>query len=255
MFFEKNITIPHKKFEEDVAREFLNRFPKTSEQSDFDLKNYPFLQDIDKLLYDFDFVSSNEHTYNLNRAFLQTSTVLHHIFEDVNNGVIKNQLDILKENLSKEHCDQNWVCNFQLWNLFEDIKKWEVEQEIWLSTRAKVFKFLSHFVMGIDIVISVILIVLISKYGHIGESFFSNFVLVGIVFFLIVILKVFLDRFFVVPQVEKFWWRLYKKFIGKIRISLVSLVALFLFLDWANKHYDSLETLRKLEIYWKQTKR
>ncbi len=103
MFFEKNITIPHKKFEEEIANVFAQRFPKTSKQTDFRLENYPFLHDIDTLLYDFDFVSSNEHTYNLNWAFLQTSSVLHDVFESVNNGVINSEIAELKENIKKEH--------------------------------------------------------------------------------------------------------------------------------------------------------
>lgn len=134
--------------------------------------------------------------------------------------------------------------------MLADIHTWEKEQEQRLTSRAKLFKFFSHLVMGIDIVISVVLIILISKYGHIGESVFSNVFLVGIVFLLIVLLKVFLDRFFIIPKVEKFGRKLYRKFVVKIRNSLVDLVVIFLFLDWANKHYNPDEALEKLEYYW-----
>ncbi len=253
MFFEKNITIPHKKFEEEVANEFAKRFPKTARQADFRLEEYPFLRDIDRLLYDFDLVSLNEHTYNLNRAFLQTSSVLHDVFESVNKGVINAEIAELKQNIQKEHCEEG-SCNIKIQRLLEDIHTWEKEQEQRLTSRAKLFKFFSRFIMGIDIVISVILIILISKYGHIGESVFANVFLVGIIFLLIVLLKVFLDRFFIIPKVEKFGRNLYKRFVLKIRKSLVDLVVIFLFLDWANKHYNPDEALEKLEFYWNNKK-
>ncbi|PID34552.1 MAG: hypothetical protein CR971_02650 [candidate division SR1 bacterium] len=253
MFFEKNIIIPHKKFKEEIAKEFAYRFPKTSRQSDFCLENYPFLYDIDKLLYDFDLVSSNEHTYNLNWAFLQTSSVLHDIFESVNNGVINAEITELKRNIQEEHCDEG-VCKIRIHKLLTDIHNREKEQEQWIINRAKLFKFFSRLIMGIDIAISVTMITLISKYGHIGEGVFSSVFLVGMTFVLVVILKVFFDRFVVIPKVERFGRNIYKKFVLKIRKNLVDLVVIFLFLDWANKHYDPQEALKKLEFYWNNKK-
>ena len=84
----------------------------------------------------------------------------------------------------------------------------------------------------IDIVISIILILIITKVGYISESLFSSAIF-GILFFVIVILlKVSLDRFYIIPRVHSWGWKKFKTINDRFAINISILLA---FLIIANK--------------------
>lgn len=100
-----------------------------------------------------------------------------------------------------------------------------------VNRNLNLYEAISQFVSFIDIIISVILIVLISKASHIGDTLFQSAFL-GLVFFgIIALLKVTLDRFYVIPKVHNWGWKKYKQISDNFFKNSPKLLAFLFILD------------------------
>lgn len=90
-----------------------------------------------------------------------------------------------------------------------------------INRKTMYFSTISDLVSLIDIVISVILIVIISEIAHFGNTLFDSVVLILLFTGIIALLKVTLDRFFIIPRVRRWGW---KKYLEEVRITKQILV-------------------------------
>jgi hypothetical protein len=97
------------------------------------------------------------------------------------------------------------------------------------------FHFLSFLVQFIDIAVSIALIVIVTILAGEIEHFIQKIALNVLFLGLIALGKVTLDRFIVVPQIDKWGWRRYLKGINYMRMISVKLIGIGIVLDTAVK--------------------
>ncbi|NHJ47992.1 MAG: hypothetical protein FK733_09405 [Asgard group archaeon] len=97
------------------------------------------------------------------------------------------------------------------------------------------FNFLSFLVQFVDIAISVALIVLVTILSGRIEQIIHSIALNVLFVALIALAKVSLDRFVVVPQIDKWGWRRYLKGINYMRNVSVKLIGIGIVMDAAVK--------------------
>jgi len=109
-----------------------------------------------------------------------------------------------------------------------------------------IFNFLSVFISFIDIVISVGLILLVTFLSQEIESMIES-VLLNILFIgLIALAKVSLDRFVIIPQIDRWGWKQYLKSINLMKQISISLIVTGLVLEEAVKRNVDNEALIEL---------
>jgi len=78
-----------------------------------------------------------------------------------------------------------------------------------IARKTMYFSTFSNLVSLIDIVISVILIVIISEVAHFGNTLFDSVILIHLFTVIVALLKVTLDRFFIIPRIRQWGWKKY----------------------------------------------
>lgn len=109
-----------------------------------------------------------------------------------------------------------------------------------------IFNFFSFLISFLDIAISVALILLVTflsqKIEHMIESVLLNILFIGI----IALVKVSLDRFVIIPMIDRWGWKQYLKSINLMKQITISLMSTGLVLHEAVKRNVDNETLVEL---------
>ncbi len=109
-----------------------------------------------------------------------------------------------------------------------------------------IFTFFSLFISFLDIAVSVALILLVTflsqKIEHMIESILLNILFIG----LIALAKVSLDRFVIIPMIDRWGWKQYLKSINLMKQITISLMSTGLVLHEAVKRNVDNETLVEL---------
>ena len=109
----------------------------------------------------------------------------------------------------------------------EVVLKLRKESKSKINKLSKRFSFLSTAVSLLDIVVSVILILIVTILSHLGDKLF-NTVLVSTMFIgLIALTKVSLDRFAIMPLIDNYGWRLFRKTINYAREESIKINAIY----------------------------
>ncbi|MDT8357617.1 MAG: hypothetical protein RQ758_03835 [Methanomicrobiaceae archaeon] len=110
----------------------------------------------------------------------------------------------------------------------------------------KYFSTLSNLVSLVDIAISVLLIILISEIAHIGGNIIHS-IFLGILFLAIIaVLKVSLDRFWILPSVTRWGWDAYHRSITVSKKTMVKLMGISMVIGAAVDRHDDLDTVVRL---------
>lgn len=95
---------------------------------------------------------------------------------------------------------------------------------------SRIFSLLSLGVSLLDIVISVILILIVTQIAHEAGYLFETVLLSTIFIAVVALIKVSLDRFFIIPTIDRWGWQFYDRMVQYTRQELIKLNATFLVL-------------------------
>ena len=229
--------IPFSKRVVDVLHNDFNYSEISEEQSNI----LPCLLKYDALFHDLESIGINNEMYELHRALHKTQEALHEVSFDLIKKRLVPQLDILRKRISNASSESL--------HIERDIAEiWEIEKikEKVMERNARVFKTLSYAVSVIDIIISVVLIVLISKIAHVGEKFLNSPLMITLFIVVVALIKVLFDRYVVIPQVHRMGWKQFRERVEKVEHNTSILASIILLITLANKEQKSVEDIVKL---------
>jgi hypothetical protein len=94
-----------------------------------------------------------------------------------------------------------------------------------IKSMKNIYAITSMAISLIDIAVSIVLVLLISKVGHFTESLFDSAILGTLFFSFIILLKVSLDRFVILPRVHHWGWANFKKINKSFERNSATIVA------------------------------
>jgi len=156
---------------------------------------------------------------------------LHWAFKRANESIIIRQEKISKKIESK-------IPNYE--EIFANTSK---RTKLRIRRTKNIFNFLSVLISFIDIVVSVGLILLVTFLSQEIESLIESLILNILFIGLIALAKVSLDRFVIIPQIDKWGWKQYLKSINLMKQITISLMSTGLVLEEAVKRNVDNETL------------
>ncbi|MFX0171600.1 MAG: hypothetical protein ACFE9L_06750 [Candidatus Hodarchaeota archaeon] len=95
---------------------------------------------------------------------------------------------------------------------------------------SRVFPLLNHGVSLLDILISVILILVATQISHEAGYYFDTILLSTLFIVFVALTKISLDRFFIIPTIDRWGWRFYDRMIQYTCQELIKLNTTFLVL-------------------------
>lgn len=104
------------------------------------------------------------------------------------------------------------------------------------------FSLLSLGVSMLDIVVSILLILIVTMISHVGDKIFDTLLFSTIFIGLVALTKVSLDRFAIMPVIDRYGWRLFNRTINYAREEAIKLNAVYLVLIESITRKESVET-------------
>lgn len=167
---------------------------------------------LDAIYAEMESIAENRDRYNLHWALREAG---------VRHGQILEELEIAVHEALRP-CIESRECE-ELATIDEEIRDIDRLRSWSILHNAKYYSTISFAVSLVDIAVSVCLIVLISEIAQLGGSLLSS-LLLGVLFVaFIALLKVTLDRFYIIPAVERWGWRQYA---DALDLSLTTMVKL-----------------------------
>lgn len=207
------------------------------------------IEDFDRVFWELFKIHKYKYKYDLHRALKeadhQFKTIINKIFQQQLEPRINSILKNLKENVDKKNIDLH----------IKDLLAAVNQKEKKFKKKSHYFSILWILVSLIDIIISVGLIVMISMIAHRGDKFIQS-VILGIIFVTtIALLKVTLDRFWIIPNVHKLWRKMYVNNIKKFKSDLAKFEGISLVIMCSinrSKHPMSTIDLLKRGVHYMQ---
>ncbi len=169
------------------------------------MQQAPDLSELDELFTSLEEIYGQRERYDLHWVLRDTQERFNRIYAKLKSGVQQNM-------------DSN-----DLVGQMRELLGIENRQLATIRRTSQLFGLLSFLVSFIDIVISVALILLISTIAHWAQLHISSLLLVLIFVGLVALLKVTLDRFLIIPAVNRWGWRRFRRAVRVFkRISVVS---------------------------------
>jgi len=180
------------------------------------------IEEFDDIFKNLFLIHKHRYKYDLHRALKEADKKFEIIINRIFKQQLKPRLKSIMKNL-KESIDKVEIDKYSE-NLFKTAHKKEKN----FRRKAKFLSILGVLVSLIDIIISVILIVAISMISHRGDTRINS-VILGILFIVIIaLLKVTLDRFWIIPNVHKLWRNMYINSIKKLKSDIAKFEAISL---------------------------
>lgn len=158
-------------------------------------------------------ISEHFHKYNSDWAFKyleqSTASLLDTIFDSCKNPSNKNAI---QKCCQKCYQNQNHITNH-----FKDI----------LHRYSKFIRFIRNALKFIEIFLSVLLIITISNISHSFEAIYHTLLMSGAIAITFALLKIFIEKRFVMPLIEKLLSRKYTLLLKKLYSILSTNIALF----------------------------
>jgi ABC-type multidrug transport system fused ATPase/permease subunit len=153
-----------------------------------------------ELIQELYLVAEEEERYNLKWAFANAQNKLQNSMENlINEYSMKQQKLQYDKNSNHEYLE------------LESISKLAKEKAKW---KIRMFKIASSMVTGVDLLISLILVLIISNISHTGEMQISSEILSFLFVLFFAFLKVTLEKYITGPAIERWGWKLYTKTIN-----------------------------------------
>jgi hypothetical protein len=208
-----------KQFESDILSYLSLEFPDYYDKSILDYKKESIKQ-ISSLFDDFQHVSSDKEKYNLHWAYKSASNAL--------------RFDEFKKTSASQTC--------QSFLAYDEVAQTVVKRAKSRVNRfSRMFSFLNYGVSILDIVISVLLILVVTQISHEAGYLFDTVILSTMFIAAVALTKVSLDRFFIIPTIDRYGWQWYDRMIQYTRQELIKLNATFLVLMESSSRNESTE--------------
>jgi len=197
----------------NIKRLIENKIKILAPKDEIIIPKHINLDEIQKIVKKASDIYEKKEIYDLKWALEDSQKNINKLFKNF----LKKGAPFLKNLMGK---------NLILLNEIKD--KSNIRRKNKLKRRIKAYSITSSLVSFIDIFISIILVLIITKIGHISESLFSSVVLSFLFFVFIILLKVTLDRYYIIPKVHKWGWNNFKKinifFLDNITLTLAFLL-------------------------------
>jgi len=95
-----------------------------------------------------------------------------------------------------------------------------------ITATGRKYELLSFAISFIDIAISVALILVVTAIAHLGEKGLQSIILLAVFVALVALIKVSIDRFFIIPRVEKLGWSMYRKLTERVMDHAAKITAI-----------------------------
>lgn len=95
-----------------------------------------------------------------------------------------------------------------------------------IAATGRKYELLSFAVSFIDIAISVALILVVTALAQLGEKGMQSIVLLALFVAAVALAKVSLDRFLIIPKVEKLGWSMYGKLTRRVAVNAAKITAI-----------------------------
>lgn len=196
--------------EEDVIKELEKAYPKYSKE---EIPDYikKMIDPVDSVLKEIEEIYEEREKYNLNWAFKNAQHKFDQLFTRILERVSGFKFDIEEKGL-----------------LARELKRLSVRKkdiEKFVKRRFNIFSFFSFLVSFANILVSLLIVILISKLANTGETFISSVNLGALFVGFTVFLKVTLSKYIVNPRMNKWGWKKYKKAVNLFKKDLVIIVA------------------------------
>ncbi|MBN2127413.1 MAG: hypothetical protein JW703_03400 [Candidatus Diapherotrites archaeon] len=179
-----------------------------------------FIEEYSALFKELDEIYENREKHSLKWAFKNAHEKFSECF-----SCLLSKKKVIEEKAKKINLSKEQEKLFE--EGFELVSE-KVSESIDVEKRnTKLFLTASSFVSSVDMVVSVFLILVISRISHVSESIIKSSIIGLAVIAFVALLKVILDRFYIIPKVDEFGWKIYKKEINKFKKSLSLLTALY----------------------------
>ncbi|MHA1992277.1 MAG: hypothetical protein ACW98A_14995 [Candidatus Hodarchaeales archaeon] len=208
-----------KQFESDILTYLGLEFPDYHNKSILDHKKEP-IRYISSMFDDFQHIHEEREKHNLHWAY-------------------KNANEAFRFTEYRKTSSKHTCSSFVTYDEVAQTVRKQAKQRI--KRFSRIFSYLSHGVSFLDIIISVILILVVTQISHEAGYFFDTVLLSTMFIAVVALLKVSLDRFFIIPTIDRWGWRFYDRMIQYSRQELIKLNATFLVLMESNVREESTE--------------
>lgn len=111
-----------------------------------------------------------------------------------------------------------------------------------INNLSRRFSLLSLAVSLLDIMVSVVLILMVTMLSHFGDKVFNTVVFSTLFIALVALAKVSLDRFAIIPLIDRYGWKLFDKSINYAREESIKINAMYCVLMESIARHESIET-------------
>lgn len=115
-----------------------------------------------------------------------------------------------------------------------------------MRRRLQIFSIILYTVSFLDVILPVFLILLISRLTHFFDEVAGSLYFGSILVLLITLAKVLIDRYFIVPKLEKWGWKMYLISINRIQFILSRVIGLSMIIRTAIKNNENPEKVVRL---------
>lgn len=229
------------KFRQDIVDFIKEYYPDYCTLCMPELDNeHHHVKKFEKVFNDLDLIINDHKKYNLHGVIKDTEKRFESIFTEIMESQVNPEIGAIQNKIGKKES----LLDIQ--KVLNQIAEHKVELA---EKEAKKFSRLSFVVSLVDIVISIALILTITKISHFTDGAINN-ILFGTLFVgFVALLKVTLDRFWLIPRVDKWGWRRYSKIIKNFESLISSLeglsIAVKVSIDRREDEMKTLSMLRK----------
>ncbi|PAB56511.1 hypothetical protein [Anaeromicrobium sediminis] len=204
-------------------------------------KKIDYINQLDEIFNEIEEVYRNKNRYNMHWAFDNAQTKFNDFYLQMTEGKIKSELEYCK---TKK----------KILTEFGKLDKTNRKMIHQIKRRFRIYSTLSSLVSIVDIMISLILILVISEISHRGEYFITSAYMSFLFVLFFALLKVTLERYYIMPKVEKWGWKLYNRGTKKFKKNLSILTAMSLVIhESIDRKHDTSEVVSILRTSIKES--
>ena len=172
--------------------------------------------EFDEVFRDLRKIHKYKERYDLHRAMKNANKEFERLLSKMFKTQVAPRAEHLHKQLTKISEESNQSMIFDT-KLFEKIAK---KRQQTFTLKRRYFRLLSIAVDFIDIILSAFVVMLVTMIFHVEEWTFWSIYMSLLFLFLIAVLKVTLDRFWIQPIVDRLWRKMYINSIKRLKSTL-----------------------------------
>ncbi|WP_432664174.1 hypothetical protein R9X47_27040 [Wukongibacter baidiensis] len=172
-----------------------------------------YISQADEIFDEIEEVYRDRERYSMHWAFENAQDKINDFYIQVTEGRIKDEL-------------QSYEGKYKILTEFGKLDKINKKRIKQIKRVFRMYSTISSLVSIIDIIISLILILIISEISHRGEYLITSAYLSVLFVIFFALLKVTLEKYYIMPRVERLGWKLYNKATMKFKKYLSLLITI-----------------------------